>query len=265
MIRELLNLSGRNVLITGAAGNLGRVIAETFAEIGANLILVDSPHANFDKLIESLKNYPLVSSKIIECDFKNENDRKKLCSLILEKYKHLNVLINNAAYVGDSMQSGWNVPFKEQSLSAWGDAMEVNITSVFHICKELFPLMMISEGASIINIGSIYGELGPDWNLYKETSMSNPAAYCASKGGLLQLTRWLSATLAPEIRVNAISPGGIARGQPTMFINRYINKTPLRRMATEKDLVGALVFLSTDLSSYVTGQNLVVDGGLSVI
>ncbi len=108
---------------------------------------------------------------------------------------------------------------------------------------------------------SIYGMVGPDFSLYAGTSMGNPAAYAASKGGLLQLTRYLATALAPRVRVNAITPGGIVRGQPPAFIERYVAKTPLGRMATEEDFKGAIAYLASDLSRYVTGQNLVVDGG----
>ncbi|MBN1551042.1 SDR family oxidoreductase, partial [bacterium] len=121
-----------------------------------------------------------------------------------------------------------------------------------------------SQHGSIINIGSIYGIAGPDMQLYEGTSMGNPAAYAASKGGLVQLTRWLSTVLAPNIRANAITLGGVARRQPEPFCSRYIEKTPLRRMATEEDVKGAAVFLASDMSAYVTGQNIIVDGGFTV-
>jgi NAD(P)-dependent dehydrogenase (short-subunit alcohol dehydrogenase family) len=125
--------------------------------------------------------------------------------------------------------------------------------------------MKKSTGASIINIASIYGQLGPDWRLYDGTEMGNPAAYSSSKGGLIQLTRWLSTTLTPSVRANVICPGGIFRNQPEMFVSRYEKKTPLGRMATEDDLRGTLGFLASDLSQYLTGQVLTVDGGLGVL
>jgi len=126
------------------------------------------------------------------------------------------------------------------------------------------PLLRSNEGANIINIASIYGEYGPDWRLYEGTDMSNPAAYGASKGGLIQFTRWLATTIGPHVRVNAISPGGIFRNQPKKFVSRYESKTPLARMATEDDFSGAVAYLASDLSKYVTGQILSVDGGWGV-
>ena len=123
---------------------------------------------------------------------------------------------------------------------------------------------MSSESGNIVNIASIYGEFGPDWRLYEGTSMGNAAAYSVSKGGLIQLTRWLATTLAPAIRVNAISPGGIWRNQPEAFVARYSSRTPLSRMATEDDLRGAIAYMASDLSQYVTGQTLAVDGGWGI-
>ncbi|MDO8629190.1 MAG: SDR family oxidoreductase, partial [Phycisphaerales bacterium] len=117
---------------------------------------------------------------------------------------------------------------------------------------------------SIINIASIYGSYGPDLRLYAGTAMGNPAAYAASKGGLIQLTRWLATVLAPHVRVNSISPGGVFRNQPEEFVQRYEARTPLGRMATDDDLRGAMLYLASDLSRYVTGQNLSVDGGWGV-
>ena len=102
---------------------------------------------------------------------------------------------------------------------------------------------------------------GPDWNLYEGTTMGNPGAYAASKGGLIQLTKWLATTVAPKVRVNAISPGGIFRNQPEKFVAKYTAKTPMGRMGVEDDFRGAIAYLASDLSSYVTGQNIAVDGG----
>jgi NAD(P)-dependent dehydrogenase (short-subunit alcohol dehydrogenase family) len=118
-----------------------------------------------------------------------------------------------------------------------------------------------SGHGSVINVSSIYGVVGPNYGLYEGTALGNPGAYAASKGGVIQLTRWLATTLAPNVRVNCISPGGIERGQNEQFQDRYTALTPLKRMGREEDLKGAVAFLASDLSQYVTGQNLMVDGG----
>lgn len=140
----------------------------------------------------------------------------------------------------------------------------MNLTAAFHLSKDLLPLLRASGHGTIVNVGSIYGEYGPDWSLYEGTTMANPAAYGSSKGGLFQLTRWLATTIAPEVRVNAISPGGVSRGQPENFVQKYVSRTPLQRMAREDDFRGAIAYLSSDLSAFVTGQVLTIDGGWGV-
>jgi NAD(P)-dependent dehydrogenase (short-subunit alcohol dehydrogenase family) len=149
-------------------------------------------------------------------------------------------------------------------MDTWRRALEVNLTSVFDLVQTLIPSLRNAESASIVNISSIYGDKGPKWRIYENTSMGNPAAYAVSKGGVNQLTRWLATTLAPKIRVNAIVAGGIERNQPNSFKEKYILDVPLGRMAYEIDIVGPIMFLLSDLSSYVTGELLRVDGGRSI-
>lgn len=263
-IRELSNLTGRRALITGAMGELGRVFADTLAEQGADLILVDRPGTDFKALTTQLVNRWGVGIETYICDLENQDQRTALMVKLKESGQGLNILINNAAFVGTSELSGWNVPLKEQSLDTWRRALEVNLIAVFDLCQGLLPLLKKAEGSSVVNIASIYGLYGPDWNLYTGTGMNNIAAYGASKGGIIQLTRWLATTIAPEVRVNAISPGGIFRDQDRNFVERYAEKTPLHRMAIEDDFRGAIAYLVSDLSRYVTGQILQVDGGWGV-
>jgi NAD(P)-dependent dehydrogenase (short-subunit alcohol dehydrogenase family) len=263
-IVELMDLSGRTALVTGAGGKIGSVISETLCELGADVIMVDLPDSNIEEIADNLKIRWKNNVQSIYCDLEVQEQRDNLILTVRKQYDTLNILVNNAAFVGTSGLQGWSVPFEQQSVSTWSRAFEVNLTSVFDLCKGLSNILVASKGASIVNIGSIYGELGPDWSLYKDTTMGNPAAYSASKGGLIQLTRWLSTTLAPNVRVNTLSPGGVLRGQPKQFQKRYVERVPLKRMAIEDDFKGALAFLSTDLSKYLTGQNIIVDGGWSV-
>lgn len=259
-----MNLRGRRALITGATGGLGKVMADTLAELGADLVLVDRPGSDFQSLSEKLTQHWGIKIQHRHCDLEQQDQRAELMAWLKSSGEGLNILINNAAFVGTSELQGWAVPFEEQTVDTWRRALEVNLTAVFGLCQGLTPLLKAAEGASIINIGSIYGVLGPDWSLYEGTKMSNPAAYGASKGGLIQFTRWLATTLAPQVRANAISPGGVFRNQPEKFVARYEARTPLGRMATEDDFRGAVAYLASDLSRYVTGQNLAVDGGWGV-
>lgn len=262
--QDLFTLKNKTALITGATGNLGKVICDTLCELGADLYLVDIESSGLEELANKLQSKYQQKTVPIACNLEQEGDRKSLIDTI-KKYKDsLDILINNAAFVGASDLEGWSVPFEEQSIATWRRALEVNLTASFHLCQGLSPLLSNSASGNIINISSIYGCYGPDWRLYDGTSMSNPAAYAASKGSMVQLSRWLATTLAPKVRVNTISPGGIKRGQPESFINKYEQRTPLGRMATEEDFRGVIAFLSSSASGYITGQNIMVDGGWGV-
>jgi len=260
-IKELSNLKGRRALVTGAMGGLGKIMAETLAELGADLVLVDVPGTDFDNMSMNLSERWNINVEYQICDLEKGTQRTELMAWLKRSGQTLNILINNAAFVGASDLQGWSEPFEQQTIETWRRALEVNLTSIFDLCQGLTPLLKDAEGANIINIASIYGLYGPDWELYKGTSMANPAAYAASKGGLIQFTRWLATTIAPNIRVNTISPGGIFRNQSKVFVRNYEAKTPLGRMATEDDFRGSIAYLASDLSKYVTGQNILVDGG----
>jgi len=263
-ISDLMNLDGRCALITGAVGGIGQEIALTVAELGGDLILVDRPGSDYNSLKQKILDNWSVDIKCISCDLESENSRINLIQEILSSVSRLDILINNAAFVGDSNLDGWIADFSQQSIKTWNRALEVNLTAAFHLSQGFSSLLKKNSNGSIINIASIYGLVGPDYSLYKDINMGNPAAYSVSKGGIIQLTKWLSTTISPEIRVNTISPGGVWRNQPVEFVKRYESKTPLGRMANEDDFKGVIAYLASDLSGYVTGQNLVVDGGWTV-
>jgi NAD(P)-dependent dehydrogenase (short-subunit alcohol dehydrogenase family) len=263
-LNELIDLSGRTSLVTGAAGGLGQVFCHTLAELNSNLILIDRNSEDLMYLEKDLQKLYGIEVEAHIVNLENQHSRTDLCESVMKSNRGLDILVNNAAFVGSNNLEGWKEEFERQSTDTWRRAIEVNLTAVFDLCRDLSPKIRESKHGSIINIASIYGSYGPDWRIYDGTGMGNPAAYAASKGGLLQLTRWLSTTLAPSVRVNAIASGGIFRGQPEEFVNRYSSKVPMGRMATEDDLRGALAFLASDLSAYVTGQVLFVDGGWGI-
>lgn len=261
MFPKFADLTTKRALITGATGHLGRVFCDTFAALGADLILVDRPRSELVQLCSELNGRYSIDVTTIECDLEQQGERESLIKAVGSQCKQLNILVNNAAFVGDSDLEGWAEPLEGQSIESWRRALEVNLTAAFHLCQGLAPLLRLSSEPSIINISSIYSTHAPDWSLYEDTSMANPAAYGASKAGLVQLTKWLASALAPEIRVNALSPGGIYRGQPEVFVKRYAQKTPLKRMAQEDDFRGPIAFLASSMSAYITGHVLEVDGG----
>ena len=147
----------------------------------------------------------------------------------------------------------------------WNKSFNVNLIPVYLISKGLENCLKKSSDPSIINISSIYSILGPDKRLYKGTRIFNPASYSASKGALNSLTRWLAGSLNKKIRVNSISLGGVLRNQSKNFIRKYSQKTIMKRMAKKEEIVGPVIFLISKNSSYITGQNLLVDGGYSII
>lgn len=263
-LSQLMDMSGRRALITGAAGGIGGVMATTLAELGADLVMVDRPGAVYGEEVSGLAQQFGVQVTFADCDLEQESSRQALMALVAQGGDRLHVLINNAGFVGTTGLQGWVTEFEQQSVQTWRRAIEVNLTAGFDLVKGMAPLLRNSSKGSVINVASIYGVLGPDYGLYEGTAMGNPAAYAASKGGLIQLSRWLATTLAPKIRVNTISPGGVARGQAAEFVQRYKARTPLGRMATEDDFRGAVAFLASDMSAYVTGQNLMVDGGWGI-
>lgn len=200
----------------------------------------------------------------LAADLRDEQATRRAVGDAVAELGGLDVLVHAAALVGTSTLPGWSVPFAEQSVEAWNEAMRVNVTSAFVLVQEARIALQASGHGAVVLFGSIYGRVGPDPDLYAGTGLANPVAYGVSKGGLLQLMRYLAAELAPAVRVNAISPGGVERGQPAEFRRRYEQRTPLGRMATEADLKGAVAFLASDLSAYVTGHELVVDGGWTI-
>lgn len=260
-INELISLKNRNALITGATGHLGSVVADTLAQLDADLFLVDRPGSELKKLSDDISDAYNVKVGYSFCDLEQPDERTELIQEVINENNNLNILVNNAAFVGTSELRGWAVPFQEQTIETWRRALEVNLTAAFDLSKGFYPLLRRSSEACIVNIASMYGRYGPDWSLYEGTQMANPAGYAASKGGLIQLTRWLATTLAPDVRVNSVSPGGIFRNQPDVFVKKYVKRTPLGRMATEDDFRGVIIFLATAMSAYVTGQNIEVDGG----
>lgn len=248
----LWGMAGRTCVITGGAGHLGRAMADIYREVGARVVLID---IGFDE--------PPVDAQTthIQCDLTDEAAVDAAVSEVLALSSSIDVLVHNAAFVGSSAKQGWNAAFEQQTADHYRTALEVNLVAPFLLTQRLLPALRASGHGSVIMVGSIYGHVGPDWALYENTALANPAGYAASKGGLLQLTRWLATTLAPDVRVNAFSPGGIERGQDKAFQTRYLARTPMARMASVDDFKGVALFLASDMSAYITGQVIPVDGG----
>lgn len=258
---ELSSLAGRTALVTGAAGHVGLAAGQALVELGATVAVVDLDKADCEARAEELTMHGRGSAFALACDLADEDATRDAVAAARTTAGGIDVVVCCAAYTGASPLPGWVAPFAEQTVEAWDAAVRVNLTSAFVVAQAAAESLAASGRGSVIFIASTYGLVGPDMRLYEGTTMGNPAGYAASKGGLLQLSRYLATVLAPAVRVNAITPGGIERGQPDSFRARYVERTPLARMAREEDLKGAVAYLASDLSSYVTGHNLVVDGG----
>jgi NAD(P)-dependent dehydrogenase (short-subunit alcohol dehydrogenase family) len=263
IIAKYQDLCGRTALVTGASGGLGNAICDAYASLGLQILMVDKELSSLEKRkLDILKKYPKTDIQNYRCDLSSNRDRSNLIDELKMKFNKIHILVNNAAFVGSSRRKGWNESFLNQDVGIWSEVFEINVTSIFHLCQGLNGLLNNANGVgSVINISSMYANRRPEWSLYKETSISNPAAYSASKAAVNQLTAWLASVMAPHVRVNAISPGGIERGQDANFIRAYEDKVLLGRMAREEDIIGMIAYLSSDLSSYVTAQNFCIEGG----
>jgi len=234
-----IDLAGKVVLITGASGIQGPEHKKAFEKAGAKVITTD------------------VNGGDYKLDVTDEKNVKNVVKKIIEKYKKIDVLINNHGATG------------KQAVTDWDYIIKVNLTGTYICCQTAAEEMAKTGGGSIVNLASIYGLVAPDFGLYPKAEydgkpMGVPAAYSASKGGVISLTKHLSSLWADKnIRVNCVSPGGIYDKQSDNFVKKYSEKTMLKRMANRDEVSGALLYLASDLSSYVTGTNIIIDGGLT--
>ena len=259
-VAEMLRLDGRVAIVTGGAGHIGLACGEALVEAGAAVAVVDLDEAACASRVRELQGGGGTAIAIAE-DLSDPSSADRIVQRTVDAFGRIDVLIHNAALTGASGVQGYAVPFEEQTLEAWDAATRVNLSAAFLLAKAARIHLEASGHGSIINVASIYGVVGPNMGLYSGTRMGNPAAYAATKGGLIQLTRYLATVLAPKIRVNSVSPGGIERGQAQAFTDRYEALTPLGRMGREEDLKGVIALLASDASAYITGQNVLVDGG----
>ena len=259
-LREMMSLEGRVAVITGGAGKIAEAFAESLGELGATICIFDvAEEAANERASQVRQRFGFQSSAFV-ADVAREDSVQAAVSAAVAQFGGVNILINNAAYPKLDLPND-GIEVETQDLAHWKANLDVMLTGAFLMTRACAPHLRRGERGSVTNVASIYGLLGPDMRLYDGTEMGNPAYYAAAKGGIVQLTRYWATTLAPEVRVNCIAPGGVWRQQPESFHERYKSRTPLGRMATEEDLKGAAAYLASDLSAYVTGQVLAVDGG----
>jgi len=267
--RGLFDLTGKVAVVTGGAGILGEHFCAGLAESGARVAVVDLNHANAKASARDLKVRYRTEVVGIECDVSDPASVKAMVDHVLNIFGEINILQNNAAGKSDDLDAFF-APFEEYSLDQWRKIMSVNLDGMFLVAQAVGKQMVTQgKGGSIIQTASIYGVLSPDHRIYEGSfylnrQINTPAVYTASKAGVIALTKYLATYWVDKgIRVNTLTPGGTESGQNDEFKRRYSSRIPMNRMANADEMVGALLYLASDASSYVTGQNIIVDGGLS--
>ena len=271
MSSNLFSLHGKTALVTGAVGLLGKQHCQALAEAGANVVVTDLSAKATQAFAAELKEEHRTSALGVEADITDPDSVQALHRAAIGRFGGVDVLVNNAA-VDDVVRdvskgaSGDVIRLENYPLELWRRSLDVNLTGTF-LCSQIIGSEMARRGrGSIINIASTYGVVAPDQSLYKkpdgsQTFFKSPA-YPATKAAVISLTRFMAAYWGRAgVRVNSLSPGGVENSQENYFVRNYAARTPLGRMADPGDYKGAIVFLASDASRYMTGANLVVDGG----
>lgn len=250
------SLDGKVAVVAGAAGLIGAEVSSAMACSGATVILAD-----INKVTGAALAAKLDDAEFYKLNISEEASVKILIKAVHHKYGRIDAWIN-CAY---PRTADWADKFEDTRLASWKKNLDLQLGSCFISCRAAAGYMLKQKSGSIVNFASIYGIKAPDFSVYEGTKMTMPAAYSAIKGGVISFTRYLAAYYGKyNIRVNCISPGGVLNGQPDSFVKKYCRKTPLARMALPGDIAAAAVYLASDASGYVTGHNLVVDGGWSI-
>lgn len=287
----MFDLSGKVALVTGGAGLLGVEFSRTLAEAGAQTVLADIDgeaakvavtRLNQDQSDDRGQSTGFQQKIIsIQVDVTSPESVQRMVEVALKEFGHVDILVNSAAQdpkfdsqdvytrVGDGIgveKSDPNcIPFEEFPLAIWNQSLDVNLTGVFLCCQAVVKPMLKQGKGVIINVSSIYGLVGPDQRIYQKPDVApkfKPGYYSVTKAGVLGLTRYLATYYAGKgIRVNALTPGGVYNDHEEHFLQAYSARVVLGRMAEKTEMNGALLFLASEASAYMTGSNLVVDGG----
>lgn len=256
-VLDLFKLTEKVAVITGGAGYLGWYFGEALSEAGAKVVFTDLDEETCRRRAHALSETGADAMGIC-MDVTEKSSIERMIKRVQKKFGRVDILVN-AAYQHISS------PFEERTLEDFEKILRISLTGTF-LCSQTVGALMIDQmSGNIINIASIYGMVSDDPRIYGDTGLNNPEVYSVSKGGIIQFTRYLAVHLAEyDIRVNSLSPGGVLNKQGDEFVMRYSDKVPMNRMANPEELKGALVYLASDASSYVTGHNLIVDGGWTV-
>lgn len=265
---NIFSLENKVAIVTGALGLLGRNHCEALIEFGATVAAIDLDGDLSTEFARSFNGNCIGFG----ADITSTSDLEKVKSEILSRFGKIDILVNNAA-INDKFENPLNSAelskFENYPLSSWQKSIEVNLTGTFLCCQVFGTEMAKQQFGSIINISSTYGTVAPDQSLYKDRQGNQKfyktVSYPVTKSALISLTKFLAAYWGDKnVRVNALSPGGVENNQDPYFVENYSTRTPLKRMARAFDYKGALVFLASNASDYMTGANLIVDGGWTI-
>lgn len=245
-----MNLEQKVIIVTGGSGLIGRCI---MTDLKQKMAIAINAEISVETDLELGEVY---------CDITSENSIDSMIDIVLNKYGRIDGLVNNAY----PRTKDWGARFEDIQLESWRKNVDMQLNSVFLLCQKVIAQMMKQQSGAVVNIGSIYGVVGNDFTIYEGYGGTSPAAYCAIKGGVINFTRYLASYFGKYgIRVNCVSPGGIKDNQHPSFVERYEYKSPLKRMGKPEEIAPAISFLLSDDASFITGHNLMVDGGWTTI
>ena len=245
----MFSIKDKVIIVTGSSGLLGKNIVESLRTQGGIVFEAD---IYFNEL----------TSFCLHMDITDEEAVKQAMQKVLDLYGKIDGWVNNAY----PRTKDWGNKLENIPIESWRQNVDMHMNGYFICSRIALEQMKIQKFGSLINMSSIYGIVAPDFTVYNGTDMTSPAAYAAIKGGLVNLTRYFAAYYGPfQVRANCISPGGIFDHQHELFVNNYCNKVPMKRMGIPKDITPSIHYLLSDESSYLTGQNIIIDGGWSIV
>jgi len=255
MYKTIFSCKNKVAVVAGGCGLLGREVVKALSEFGALVYIADINSKNAVNLLREKK------IKYIYFDISSEDSIEKAMNEIIRKAGRIDILVNSAY----PKTEDWGLKFEKVSFDSWKKNINDHLGGYFLSSRTAAEIMKEQGGGAIINLASIYGVTAPDFNIYEGTKMTMPVAYAAIKSGIIGLTRYIATYYGRHnVRANVVSPGGVFDNQNINFVRRYSQKTPLGRMAAPRDIVGAVIYLASEASSYITGCNLIVDGGWTV-